>query len=158
MYIGLMLTFVTKRAKKYLFQYYYSMKIHKAENTSFKALYLQKPEKMAEFAFSDRLNRIRPELENLAKDVDLYVKLPNPKILSCREEIGVTMINPKYDNFFKKMFNRYKRGEYYQETLPVDIFLDKKQFLEFLTKMKEALLKSNPKTGEVYKVYFSSVR
>lgn len=56
------------------------------------------------------------------------------------------------------MFNRYKLGEYYQETLPVDIFLDKKQFLEFLTKMKEALLKSNPKTGEVYKVYFSSVR
>lgn len=102
MYIGLMLTFVTKRAKKYLVQYYYSMKIHKAENTSFKALYLPKPEKMAKFAFSDRLNRIRPELENLAKDVDLYVKLPNPKILSCREEIGVTMINPKYDNFSKK--------------------------------------------------------
>lgn len=57
---------------------------------------------MAKFAFSDRLNRIRPELENLAKDVDLYVKLPNPEILSCREEIGVTMINPKYDNFSKK--------------------------------------------------------
>ena len=99
MYIGLMLTFVTKRAKKYLFQYYYSMKIHKAENTSFKALYLPKPEKMAKFAFSDRLNRIRPELENLAKDVDLYIKLPDPDVLSCREKLRCIMINPKYDNF-----------------------------------------------------------
>lgn len=158
MYIGLMLTFVTKRAKKYLFQYYYSMKIHKAENTSFKALYLPKPEKMAKFAFSDRLNRIRPELENLAKDVDLYVKLPNPEILSCREEIGVTMINPKYDNFFKKIFKRYKQGELYEESLPMEMIFKPKEFLDFLTKMKEALLKSNPKTGEVYKVYFSSVR
>lgn len=158
MYIGLMLTFVTKRAKKYLFQYYYSMKIHKAENTSFKALYLPKPEKMAKFAFSDRLNRIRPELENLAKDVDLYIKLPDPDVLSCREKLRCIMINPKYDNFFKKIFKRYKQGELYEESLPMEMIFKPKEFLDFLTKMKEALLKSNPKTGEVYKVYFSSVR
>ena len=158
MYIGLMLTFVTKRAKKYLFQYYYSMKIHKAENTSFKALYLPKPEKMAKFAFSDRLNRIRPELENLAKDVDLYIKLPVPDVLSCREKLRCIMINPKYDNFFKKIFKRYKQGELYEESLPMEMIFKPKEFLDFLTKMKEALLKSNPKTGEVYKVYFSSVR
>lgn len=153
-----MLTFVTKRAKKYLFQYYYSMKIHKAENTSFKALYLPKPEKMAKFAFSDRLNRIRPELENLAKDVDLYIKLPDPDVLSCREKLRCIMINPKYDNFFKKIFKRYKQGELYEESLPMEMIFKPKEFLDFLTKMKEALLKSNPKTGEVYKVYFSSVR
>lgn len=158
MYIGLMLTFVTKRAKKYLVQYYYSMKIHKAENTSFKALYLPKPEKMAKFAFSDRLNRIRPELENLAKDVDLYIKLPDPDVLSCREKLRCIMINPKYDNFFKKIFKRYKQGELYEESLPMEMIFKPKEFLDFLTKMKEALLKSNPKTGEVYKVYFSSVR
>lgn len=158
MYIGLMLTFVTKRAKKYLVQYYYSMKIHKAENTSFKALYLPKPEKMAKFAFSDRLNRIKPELENLAKDVDLYIKLPDPDVLSCREKLRCIMINPKYDNFFKKIFKRYKQGELYEESLPMEMIFKPKEFLDFLTKMKEALLKSNPKTGEVYKVYFSSVR
>lgn len=134
------------------------MQINKSNNTSFKALYLPKSEQIAKFAQGDWFSTIKPELENLAKDVDLYIKLPDPDVLSCREKLRCIMINPKYDNFFKKMFNRYKRGEYYQETLPVDIFLDKKQFLEFLTKMKEALLKSNPKTGEVYKVYFSSVR
>ena len=66
---------------------------------------------MAKFAFSDRLNRIRPELENLAKDVDLYIKLPDPDVLSCREKLRCIMINPKYDNFFKKIFKRYKQGE-----------------------------------------------
>lgn len=134
------------------------MQINKSNNTSFKALYLPKSEQIAKFAQGDWFSTIKPELENLAKDVDLYIKLPDPDVLSCREKLRCIMINPKYDNFFKKIFKRYKQGEYYQETLPVDIFLDKNQFLEFLTKMKEALLKSNPKTGEVYKVYFSSVR
>lgn len=67
------------------------MKIHKTDNTSFKALYLPKSKEMAKFALSGRLNMIKPELGNV-------------------------------------------------------------------TKMKEALLKSNPKTGEIYKVYFSSGR
>ena len=68
------------------------------------------------------------------------------------------MINPKYDNFFKKIFKRYKQGELYEESLPMEMIFKPKEFLDFLTKMKEALLKSNPKPGEVYKVYFSSVR
>ena len=102
------------------------MQINKSNNTSFKALYLPKSEQIAKFAQGDWFSTIKPELENLAKDVDLYIKLPDPDVLSCREKLRCIMINPKYDNF--------------------------------LTKMKEALLKSNPKTGEVYKVYFSSVR
>lgn len=134
------------------------MQINKSNNTSFKALYLPKSEQIAKFAQGDWFSTIKPELENLAKDVDLYIKLPDPDVLSCREKLRCIMINPKYDNFFKKIFKRYKQGELYEESLPMEMIFKPKEFLDFLTKMKEALLKSNPKTGQVYKVYFSSVR
>ena len=76
------------------------MQINKSNNTSFKALYLPKSEQIAKFAQGDWFSTIKPELENLAKDVDLYIKLPDPDVLSCREKLRCIMII-----FSKKFLN-----------------------------------------------------